>query len=55
MVCVGKDEGGNESYYPVNDEKNAKIYIKYKELAEREKRLALVVALVSISIIIWIL
>ena len=28
---------GDEPYYPVNDEKNANLYIKYKELAEREK------------------
>lgn len=27
---------GNESYYPVNDEKNSRIYKKYKSLAEKE-------------------
>lgn len=29
---------GDEPYYPVNDEKNGKLYLKYKELADREKR-----------------
>lgn len=29
---------GDEPYYPVNDEKNGALYAKYKELAEREKR-----------------
>ena len=28
---------GKESYYPVNDEKNNKLYEKYKELAEKEE------------------
>ncbi len=28
---------GEESYYPVNDEKNNKLYEKYKELAEKEE------------------
>ena len=27
---------GDEPYYPVNDEKNTALYIKYKELAEKE-------------------
>jgi len=27
---------GDEPYYPVNDEKNGKLYAKYKELADRE-------------------
>ena len=27
---------GDEPYYPVNDEKNGKLYARYKELAERE-------------------
>lgn len=27
---------GDEPYYPVNDEKNSALYIKYKELAEKE-------------------
>ena len=27
---------GDEPYYPVNDEKNTKLYAKYKELADRE-------------------
>lgn len=29
---------GDEPYYPVNDEKNGKLYIKYKELADREDK-----------------
>lgn len=29
---------GDEPYYPVNDEKNNKLYEKYKELAEKENR-----------------
>ncbi len=28
---------GDEPYYPVNDEKNGKLYEQYKELAEKEK------------------
>ncbi len=28
---------GEEAYYPVNDEKNSALYLKYKELAEKEK------------------
>lgn len=29
---------GDEPYYPVNDERNSSLYEKYKELAEKEKR-----------------
>lgn len=29
---------GDEPYYPVNDEQNSSLYEKYKELAEKEKR-----------------
>ena len=28
---------GDEPYYPVNDEKNGKLYVQYKELADKEK------------------
>ncbi len=28
---------GDESYYPVNDEKNSVLYIAYKKLADAEK------------------
>lgn len=28
---------GSEPYYPINDEKNGKLYEKYRELAEKEK------------------
>ena len=28
---------GDEPYYPVNDEKNNKLYEKYKEVAEKEE------------------
>ena len=30
---------GNESYYPINDEKNNKIYEKYKKLSLKEKNI----------------
>ncbi len=29
---------GDESYYPVNDEKNGKLYERYKTLADAEKK-----------------
>ena len=29
---------GDEPYYPVNDEKNAKIYDAYKQLADKESK-----------------
>ena len=29
---------GDEPYYPVNDEKNGKLYASYKALAEKEKK-----------------
>lgn len=29
---------GDEPYYPVNDEKNGKLYARYKELADREEK-----------------
>ena len=29
---------GDEPYYPVNDEKNSKLYMEYKKLAEKEKK-----------------
>lgn len=28
---------GDEAYYPVNDEKNSELFMKYKELADKEK------------------
>ena len=28
---------GDEPYYPVNDEKNSELYLRYKKLAEKEK------------------
>lgn len=30
-------KAGDEPYYPVNDEKNSKLYAKYKQLAEKEE------------------
>jgi len=30
---------GDEPYYPVNDEKNSKLYSEYKKLAEAEKKI----------------
>jgi UDP-galactopyranose mutase len=29
---------GDEPYYPVNDEKNSRLYAKYREMAEKEKK-----------------
>lgn len=29
---------GDEPYYPVNDEKNGKLYAEYKELADAEAK-----------------
>lgn len=31
-------EPGNEPYYPVNDERNEKLYTKYRQLAEKESK-----------------
>jgi UDP-galactopyranose mutase len=31
---------GDEPYYPVNDEKNSALYAKYKELADKESKVA---------------
>ena len=31
-------EPGDEPYYPVNDEKNGRLYVKYKSLAEKENK-----------------
>ena len=31
---------GDEPYYPVNDEKNSRLYTQYRELADRETRVA---------------
>ena len=28
---------GEEAYYPMNDEKNGKLFAKYKELANKEE------------------
>ena len=30
-------KSGDEPYYPVNDEKNGKLYAKYRKMADREK------------------
>ena len=30
---------GDEPYYPVNDEKNEKLYEEYKKLAEKEENI----------------
>ena len=30
-------KAGDEPYYPVNDEKNSKLYAKYKQLADKEE------------------
>ena len=31
-------KSGDEPYYPVNDEKNSALYLKYKEMAEKETK-----------------
>lgn len=31
------EAGGDEPYYPVNDEKNGKLYAEYKKLADEEQ------------------
>ena len=31
-------EVGDEPYYPVNDERNGKLYVEYKKLAEAENK-----------------
>ena len=36
---------GDEPYYPVNDEKNGALYSKYRELAQKEKKVVLLEAL----------
>ena len=46
---------GDEPYYPVNDEKNGKLYQEYKKLAEDEKNVILADVWVSTSIMIWML
>ena len=45
---------GDEPYYPVNDEKNGKLYAEYKKLTDAEKKLFLANDLMSINITIWI-
>ena len=45
---------GDEPYYPVNDEKNGELYLRYRELAERKKRLFSAGDWESTSILIWI-
>lgn len=32
-------KSGDEPYYPVNDERNGKLYAQYKELAEKEEKI----------------
>ncbi|MGL4875260.1 MAG: UDP-galactopyranose mutase, partial [Clostridium sp.] len=32
-------EKGDEPYYPINNDKNNKLYERYKELAEKEKNI----------------
>ena len=44
---------GMEPYYPVNDDKNQKLFEKYKALAKKEKMLFLAAGWPIISIIIW--
>lgn len=45
---------GMEPYYPVNDEKNTRLFEKYQELAKAEGNVILEVVSAIISITIWI-
>lgn len=45
---------GDEPYYPVNDDKNEALYMKYKKMAASEKRLFLVAVWVNTSTMTWI-
>lgn len=44
---------GMEPYYTVNDKENSELYAQYKNLADQERMLSLVVALPNISITTW--
>ena len=46
---------GDEPYYPVNDEKNSKLYAEYKKLAEQKKMLFLAEDSENINTMIWML
>ena len=37
LSVMNTAQNGNEPYYPVNDEKNGKLYEEYKKLAEQEE------------------
>lgn len=45
---------GDEPYYPVNDDKNSRLYSDYKKLADAEKKVVFSGRLVSTSTMIWI-
>ena len=45
---------GDEPYYPVNDEKNSRLYAEYRAMAEAEPGVVFGGRLVNISIMIWI-
>jgi UDP-galactopyranose mutase len=45
----------DEPYYPVNDDKNGKLYAEYKKLADNEKNIIFGGVLENISIMIWML
>ncbi|MGL4986472.1 MAG: UDP-galactopyranose mutase [Treponemataceae bacterium] len=44
----------DEPYYPINDEKNTKLYQQYRELADKTPQVILVAGSVSMRILIWI-
>lgn len=46
---------GKEAYYPVNNERNQKLYCQYAALAAEEKMSSLVVVWLNISITIWMM
>ena len=37
-IIVSEWKPGDEPYYPVNDDKNGKLYVEYKKLADKESR-----------------
>ena len=45
---------GDEPYYPVNDERNCKLYYEYKKYADSEKKSSSADGLLNINIMIWI-
>ena len=45
---------GDEPYYPVNDERNSKLYLKYKTLADKEEKVIFGDDSQNINTMVWI-